>query len=591
MEKKDATNESRRRYSRFGRVLMSFAALCLLLSLCSLKASAYEIDTSKFLNINDQIQGTTIYYWYTGLPPADERNYGYPTLVVWDDKYYWKVDPSDFYAKLLAKSIRRGGTKQLQNDVPGNFWGADKDDIVDSDGYYAHVYDHSLIFGDSYYSYKSGYPAGYYRYSVYFNNSGALLSQLDFMDFNTLKSVGTTVSLELPMIPEFYYGGKSKNGNPTYAFKGYSQNTNPMYIVGYSEYKTSVSTSSITDVDLNQDAWLNWQLGYVQPGGSLIAGDLNLNKDKSKKVWEIIPSDQSDYYYIYQEDGYRWNDISRISHRWSTWKDVEKMRDRTVNHTYMLHKSDKIGSRGYQTAKPTTTGKFRFYYADPMLMPYLNGDFAVQSGQVTSLDGPVLIPRNRSITVKDGGVLSVSNWVINNGTIKVEAGGTLLVQDDATISTWEDDAGLHAGRIACDGIMIISSGGKVHSGGIDGLKFGEGAVCINYGTIIAENLTVYSDHTIENRGTTSQIFAGWGSTESGYGLMTIGVSGQNYPGKGTQEKSLNVNLPAGAVYGPGASRVYTNSKATVTSTMKKGSACPTLSGTDPAQAIQPAPKE
>ena len=569
-------------------------AVCavLLLSLCSLKASAFEIDTSKFQDIQDGIDGTTIYYWYKGAPPQGQSRYGYPVLVVWDDKYYWNLGQG-FLDHVDDTSIRIRGTKQLADDVPGNFWGPPKGDIDWKDGYYAGVISHSVIWGDSYYDYKDGYPPAYYRYTNYVSSSGSLLSQLTNLDVETLKSKGTAVSLECPEVPEMIPAGYTQDSNkrPRYAFRGYDKPASrDFYVIGYAEMKSYVD-EDLFGVDYDQISYLNWQLMVLEEGSTFwVNGVPTLEKEVSKKVWQVYPADEYDNVYIYGAQGFVWNDISRISHRWSFWKDVEKMRDRTTNHHYMVHSGDKIGDRGYQSKAPGN-GTFKIYYADPKLLAYLNGNFTVESGQVTSLDGPVLLPRNCTITVRDGGVLSVTGWIINNGTIKVEAGGTLLVQEDAAITTWESASGLHAGRIGCDGIMIVSSNGKVHCGGIDGLQFGQGAACINYGTLIAENFSVSSDYTIENRGSQSRVFAGWGSSESGYGLLTTSITGDSYPGKGTQEKQFNVNLPTGAVYGAGAGRVYVNGRATVSGNSLSGSACARMNGTDPKQDIQPAPEE
>lgn len=220
----------------------------------------------------------------------------------------------------------------------------------------------------------------------------------------------------------------------------------------------------------------------------------------------------------------------------------------------------------YKNAEPGTT--FKIYYAEKREVSFIQTSFRVQKGQVTNLDGPIVIGPNCTVTVEDGGMLSVSGWVVNNGEILVKPGGTLMVQEHeveteegkqyGAITTLEDDAGKASGRIACDGTMIIMPNCKVQCGGKYGLSFGESAQCINYGAIIAENLDVYRDHTIEMRGGDSRVFAGYGCTSSGYILSRVAITGTTYPDQGTTEKVAVVRLAKDAAYGEGASRVYYN---------------------------------
>ena len=216
---------------------------------------------------------------------------------------------------------------------------------------------------------------------------------------------------------------------------------------------------------------------------------------------------------------------------------------------------------------------FRVFYGEPNLVSFIQTDTRVQDGQVVNLDGPIVIGQNATVTVEDGGVLVVSGWVMNGGYIMVKPGGMLIVQDqerlDGThqygvINCYEETPNKKYGRISCDGIMIVNRDCKVFGAGAYGLQFGEGAQCINYGQLVSENFEVYTDHTIENRGDVSAVFAGWGLTGGGFAMANkkIAVT-TTFNGQGTIEKASAVKLAKDAVYGDGANRVYINTASKV----------------------------
>ena len=210
----------------------------------------------------------------------------------------------------------------------------------------------------------------------------------------------------------------------------------------------------------------------------------------------------------------------------------------------------------------TNDTAFKVYYANPTTVFYIQNDITVTNGTVSTLDGPLMLTAGRKITVKDGGVLSVDGWMINNGSIEVEPGGTLLVQKGATITTMRSELGTEAGEITINGNAIVMSGGALTCGGTEGLKVGASAQVLNYGVLAAENMKIAGTNTVENRGKNSYIFPGWTYTDSGIGLMQYSLDGGvltrgSYRGMGTVEKTRGVDIKPGAIFGEGSSRVYT----------------------------------
>ena len=259
------------------------------------------------------------------------------------------------------------------------------------------------------------------------------------------------------------------------------------------------------------------------------------------------------------------------------WSDKAINKAKNKAHMQLKHDKSKFSVTPTENQAVTTKSEyqFRLYYAEPVIASIMKTGFTVQKGQVVNLDGPIILDPGCTVTVEDGGVLSCAGWILNRGQILVQPGGTMIVQDlendtgsaaCGTITNPDADPDSACGRIACDGKMIVMRDCKVCASGLYGLEFGEGAQVVNYGQIISENLSCRTDHTIENRGDTSAVFAGWGVTDIGYELTQKQITGQDYPGKGTLQKTAAVKLPQNAVYGEGASRLYVNTARSVTYT-------------------------
>lgn len=625
--KKDPSKADQKKAAK-GRPLKKAATLALLLglsvSLSSINASAFEIDSSGFSNPETETSASTMYFWHKGLPPMDTDGYGYPILLTWGygngrnnqspQDFFLLTRPYSFFKLVRYRSVVLGGykTEEIRKDaydhgVHRDFWG-DFDDAKNIDyktGYYDHVFYHSVIFGDDYYTYKGDYPSGYYMYKnkfslvggnseTYYNKYNWDVNPADmwpltdylndyYLDFDTLQRKGTTFSTMIPYIPcayatsipgwyaleypNYYHFYEDYPGQEPHAATQESRYRS--FLIGESYFESYVNTS--LKIDAEQVNTMNWSLSDLNVTAEPTFGFPDFSKDTRSKTWgfsKINPGSDDNAYALYTE-GKIINRITRISHRWGDWRRVEKFRDRTSADIWMIHDGSSLGAFGGQTSIPEyrLSGDesciFYVYYAEPFIVSILKGDHEVANGQVTNLDGPIVLPRNSCITIKDGGVLSVNGWVINNGTIKVEPGGTLIVQQNSALTTWETESGLHAGRVLCDGTMIISSNGKLQAGGVEGLKFGEGSHCVNYGALMAENLSVYGSRVIENRGSMAVVYAGYGTGESGYSLVAAsasdlanGTTAKNNGLLDTVEQCRIITMASDAVYGEGS--VYVN---------------------------------
>lgn len=80
---------------------------------------------------------------------------------------------------------------------------------------------------------------------------------------------------------------------------------------------------------------------------------------------------------------------------------------------------------------PTTINTHKWYYYDTHLFGNLN----IESNGHLEIIGNVFFPRNGQITIKNGGKITVrENGLINNANIKVEAGGTLILQGSQSVN-------------------------------------------------------------------------------------------------------------------------------------------------------------
>ena len=236
----------------------------------------------------------------------------------------------------------------------------------------------------------------------------------------------------------------------------------------------------------------------------------------------------------------------------------------TAQYMNLLHSGSKLVSRA-STSIPSGTKGFRIFWGEPITVNYYRDSFSVMDGQVVNIDGPACIDKGAIYRVKAGGTLVMTDWVVNNGVIIVENGGTLILEENTddyghtrSCLLMSQTSGGDGGRIACEGTIIIMDGCKCFGGGKYGIQLGDGAYVVNYGTIGSENFTCYHDYTIENRGTESSVFAGYSVVGCGISLTNYRITGSTYPNQGNRESVFKVQIAQNAVYGPSSRRFYTN---------------------------------
>ena len=558
--------KEKKKMKAMGRVIALMAVFFLSFILTSSRIWAFEIDTSSFSTPSKDVED--FYYWHEGLPPdklgTNGVGLGYPTLITWSDKYYWATDVP-FYSSYSSQT-GACSTPKYDSDDEMDKWG-------EVNGEY-HLYVGARVYWSNY------WPHGNYR--ILCDYPSQQLSGMREFDFNVLKKYGTTISFELPEIPVLYAVDQKKAGvdNPVYfitgsgtgASRAYAGQDNtyaalhynsPGYCNIFSPFVYIRSYVQLADYYLGTCDYRQKTSIAFYPCVERMDKDFMTSAGAANKIkqycWQFIKSDSK---YGIRGEGYASVHIDRISEGNAVYGDyfkdheaLTKWSKRTEADMVLKANGEYLRAHGDRNGY---TSSFKIYYAEWNPITYLNESFTVQNGQVTSLEGPIVIPQDTTITVQDGGVLSIKGWVINNGRIIIESGGTMLTQEDAVVSCTDKTPGKANGQISCDGLMILSSGSKVCAGGIYGMSFGEGAQCVNYGVLISENFSVATDHTIENRTKNSAVFAGWGISDSGYNLQQITITGSTFETRTTIEKTRTVSIPTDGVYGPGANRLYKN---------------------------------
>lgn len=144
--------------------------------------------------------------------------------------------------------------------------------------------------------------------------------------------------------------------------------------------------------------------------------------------------------------------------------------------------------------------EFKIFLGKEYKVPTLNENFEVHDDQITTLGRPLYyIPKGYSITVRKDGVLTVDGVLFNDGTIKVEDGGLLIVKDGAKIMplTKYDKS---CGSIISEGSIVVEENALLCGGALNGVVIKRGGV-INFGIIATENLIINTSYAVDNRET------------------------------------------------------------------------------------------
>lgn len=564
----------------------------------TIRADASDISVDPAGHSNPEITHTYVYRWVEGLPPVNDDTLGvkYPTLMTWDDTYY--VQFTHDVANQMMYHINGNGTDSMLNG-----WSTNKKDSgyvngsFDADGQYPH----------GYFLQNAGYPGSKLSelkeidFSLLTSKGSFITLEIPKCIPNVIPALKPTTYLTVgqitnnPMyaievdIPEddyWYYasnhigeqgtdGGMRRGEN---YIVGMRRNMNRHWTtkehflgIPYTEHHVSsgwywslYGLNSVTAYHLYYNAGWNDYVNFKRSDYSFL-GDISYFKTTTtiSSRWHFcwyapsVTQNGKKYYAFWNKGSYIDGLPHTLCDEMDDYDEAVDLSNRDAK-VGLAHYSGNFESRGnwdgdtvlnaFNKDKGKCQYAFRCFYAEPLLMNYAQKSFTVEKGQVYNLDGPMFIGRNCTITVKDGGTLTVTGWVMNNGSIKVEKGGTLYMQDNSSMNRFNDGT-TGGGSVIVNGLVLVGKNAKLIGGGDTGLMFNDGSHAVNYGCIASENFIVSSAYTIENRGSGFVLYGpGNGVTNSGNFTYETPLSGKTFAERGTVLSNAYAYLVSNAIY-------------------------------------------
>ena len=207
----------------------------------------------------------------------------------------------------------------------------------------------------------------------------------------------------------------------------------------------------------------------------------------------------------------QWTFEPTSSRQW--WK--IRMYDRHNDDEWLMCRHD--GSSGYfwfsADGDRQSSDDCRWYVGERMRFSKIKGSRRIQKGQVLPIGSGtfvqddntiadtngVVLMNGATITVNEGGILSISGAFLNNGTI-INNGGTILVKNGGSISPFQqgsDPLKNGCGKIICnDGDIIVQQGGAIYGGLYDESGAAVELALNGRSTLINQGLLVYGSMTL-----------------------------------------------------------------------------------------------
>lgn len=557
-----------------GAVLTAGLTLGVLWPLMTADATTIDIDSSAFADPTVTVR--TVYVWQQGLPAYAGDNAepkACPVLFTWDDKYYWKVSKEfakccknniGFYASMIKHGYSTN--KKDSGYINGSF---------DADGSMPHGnFCQNLGYtGTTLSSLKSTIDVDALRsagsYLTFTKPEGVpeLTAVRGSGDSVAVSSgnwggmaYGNTYTITVELPSGGYWMAEDYKGE-RYEYGGFRRGKNLIFGIRYDIFDHWVDDHWYGDTHHQSTAFVwtlhggnqnvikymdSWYQNSLTEQRRLSGRMLNPKRGDSKSSdlpyklfgWTSRSRKVNGrWYYCFFSPGFYVHDIN--GHWCDEMSDAKKLKNLIMDDNAKLtlsHKDGDFGTKGRLDGNiinsifyGVSSGSdfswsdiaFNCYYGLPTTMNVINTSFTVENGQVSNFDVATALQNGAVCTVKDGGTLSVEGFLLNNGTIKIEEGGTLYIQDGGCICRYNDGTS-RGGNIDCKGLILIGENAKLVGGGTSGIKLGNGAHVVNYGLMATENFEVANDHTVENRGQGfTLIGAGYGVLGGGSGTYSL----------------------------------------------------------------------
>ena len=557
-------------------------------------ASDFSIDDSGFVNPTYDHQW--LYIWRRGMPTASRESdvrYKRDILIIWDGIYYLKSTSAMIRKiKELYPTCVNGDTHDL--NVGHLYMGTGVGAVGVGVGFGWYHYPSEITWNNGYfpydgtngwnkdlkYYYPNGYPHGWYMYTVPYANVAGLVSSLPF-NYSMLDDADITATLqEIQDLPFGAYVGRLSNYNNEVGYGIGLRDVGTVWdywvtadqeIHTWNDDHWYKADEQNTYVRATLDYWSTSRSVEYFPENGFAGARL-----REYYSWRLVPHEGTKKVSIetfgkgnvhrYNDDGFADNeDKDDLYHLYSYGTLFGCMAFAHTGNVFLTvgnanqyeydYKYDDGHYNGRHPYLEDGQDLFDVYWCDRQRVNFLQTDISVANGQVVNLEGPMC--NNATITVKEGGTLTITNWVANLGTIIVEPGATLYVQKDACLVRMRlpDNLENHeGGTIVSEGLIIVGENAKLCGGGKDGIHLKDGCHVVNYGLVTSENFVVDNPYTIENRDN-GAVFYGSGNGVTGSGMGTWGntTSSAGYKERGKVEPTCFTNLiPGSEGYVPNA---------------------------------------
>ena len=295
----------------------------------------------------------------------------------------------------------------------------------------------------------------------------------------------------------YYYEGEDYKGDDvlyTYLYNAPSENSNYLVIPGNQSFysKTNLSSIQIQYLDDDKDNYYTARnLGYGTywycPKYAIKVNNQYLFAWYLKTHISLVDSYETSLGGLIRQCDWT---IQGDEGRYKIFCNLKGAVD-----NYLQTSGNQISSN-----REANAGDFMIYIRSTENFSAIEKDYTVKAGQILTIEESVYIKDDVTLTIEDGGILSVKGQLFNDG--KILNKGTMMVNENACVCPFEPTS-TFGGEITCDGgdIIIMENAKLLAGNGSCRLKLQNGATCVNYGYLIGAGTLEMDNSLIENKKT------------------------------------------------------------------------------------------
>ena len=183
---------------------------------------------------------------------------------------------------------------------------------------------------------------------------------------------------------------------------------------------------------------------------------------------------------------------------------------------YFTRKKNRIDGSNYSISKYWEF-PFRIYTCKALEYDAIVKSFTIGKGATYSIESQLIVNEGVTITVEDGGILTINDGLLNNGKIIVKNGGTVVLNENAYLMAYNLKT---EGTLSLDGgNLVIMDGAKVicdHNGGT--LQMDHASTILNRGLLLVGKSLVMNHNSVLKNESTGMLVLGGNITRERGGI-------------------------------------------------------------------------